>query len=52
MATFLAFEKKVLDAHVAEGATHHDLMVSATRTEGVEVFDLNTVFPQVRPSWF
>ena len=37
----------VSDAHVAEGATHHHLVIAATRTEGVPVGLLDAVFTQV-----
>ena len=41
-------EQEVLDAHVPEGSTHHDFVVSSPRAEGVEVLDRDVVLTEVR----
>ena len=43
----LARNQRVADAHVPEGATHHDLVIAAAGPEGVPVHLLHAVLPQV-----
>ena len=46
----LGRQHQVLDAHVGEGAAHHDLVVAAARAVAVEVGLQHAVVEQVRPA--
>ena len=46
-ATFDTHDHLVLDADISEGATHHDLVVAAARTIGIELHRADPVVPKI-----